>query len=59
MKGNGVTGKTNAKGNGGDGLSLEKIWIEVQWLKRNKLDIAEYMRLRKGGAVNNNDSIQD
>jgi hypothetical protein len=21
----------------------------VQWLKRNKLDIAEFMRLRKGG----------
>lgn len=30
-------------------MSLDKLWIEVQWLKRNKLDIAEFMRLRKGG----------
>lgn len=50
-----------SKGKGtGEALSLEKIWIELQWLKRNKLDIAEYMRLRKGVAGgNNNESIQE
>jgi hypothetical protein len=50
-----------SKGKGtGEALSLDKIWIELQWLKRNKLDIAEYMRLRKGVAGgNNNESIQE
>ena len=57
VKGNGGPGN-KTKGSG-DAISLEKLWIEVQWLKRNKLDIAEYMRLRKGVVGGINESIQD
>ena len=61
-KGQNTEGSKKKGGSSADNLaiSLEKLWIEVNWLKRNKLDVAEFMRLRKGaGGVNGSIDIQE
>ncbi len=61
-KGQNTEGSKKKGGSSADNLaiSLEKLWIEVNWLKRNKLDVAEFMRLRKGaGVVNGSIDIQE